>query len=68
MHQIRNFQSTGRKHFTLQTQQHLGTMKNLYLALLLALCLSALVVRAQDDTDDYINDVSESFSFQVRSL
>ena len=43
-------------------------MKNLYLALLLALCLSVLAVRAQDDTDDYTNDVSESFSFQVRSL
>ena len=43
-------------------------MKNLYLALLLALCLSALAVRAQDDTDDYTDDVSENFLFQVRSL
>ena len=41
-------------------------MKNLYLALLLALCLSVLVVRAQDDTDvadsetQAADDVSEN--------
>ena len=35
-------------------------MKNLYLALLLALCLSVLVVRAQDFTDGNIDDVSEN--------
>ena len=39
------------------TQQHLGKMKNLYLALLLALCLSVLVARAQDDTDDVSENV-----------
>ena len=33
-------------------------MKNLYLALLLALCLSVLVARAQDDTDADADDVS----------
>ena len=43
-------------------------MKNLYLALLLALCLSALAVRAQEDTDDHTDDVSENFAFQVQSL
>ena len=51
-HQIRNFQSTEGKHSTLQIQQQFGTMKNLYLALLLALCLTVLVARAQDATDD----------------
>ena len=49
-------------------------MKNLYLALLLALCLSALVVRAQDDTDadtetEAADDVSGNvFAPSVKSL
>ena len=33
-------------------------MKNLYLALLLALCLSVLVAKAQDFTDADADDVS----------
>ena len=32
-------------------------MKNLYLALLLALCLTVLVARAQDATDDVSDNV-----------
>ena len=40
-------------------------MKNLYLALLLALCLTVLVVRAQDDTVADADDVSgNASSFQ----
>ena len=41
-------------------------MKNLYLALLLALCLSVLVARAQDDMDADTDDVSRNASLFQR--